>query len=244
MKIRNSPKFGFAVFLATTAMVSSLSAQSKAPRPFDVVIDDPKLPRVLLIGDSISIGYTVEVRNLLAGQANVHRPKENCASTKQGLEKIDKWLGDKRWDVIHFNWGLHDLKYINERGRLGDPKDPKFNQQVPVEQYRKNLKKLVIRMEKSAEVLIWRSTTPVPEEGANGRIPGDSRIYNQVAHEVMQKLPKIQTDDLFAFVKPNQNQWKSSKGNVHFTKDANLKLAGKVAEAIKAALPPAPESGR
>ena len=59
---------------------------------FAPVTDDPALPRVLLIGDSISIGYTLGARNLLAGNANVHRPAANCASTLEGLANIDAWL--------------------------------------------------------------------------------------------------------------------------------------------------------
>jgi len=78
-----------------------------AMRPIE---DIPALPRVLLIGDSISIGYTVPVRELLKGAANVHRIPENGGPTTRGLERLDAWLGTNHWDVIHFNWGLHDLK--------------------------------------------------------------------------------------------------------------------------------------
>src|ERR1051325_9877533 len=84
---------------------------------FAPVTDRPGLPRVLLIGDSISIGYTVTVQKALAGKANVHRIPENGADTVNGLKKIESWLGDSHWDVIHFNWGLHDLKVTGDRGR-------------------------------------------------------------------------------------------------------------------------------
>jgi acyl-CoA thioesterase-1 len=85
------------------------SDANPAMRP---ITDDPKLPRVLLIGDSISIGYTLEVRKLLAGKANVHRNPGNGGPTINGLARLDEWLGTSRWDVIHFNWGLHDLKVL------------------------------------------------------------------------------------------------------------------------------------
>ncbi|MGC9318533.1 MAG: SGNH/GDSL hydrolase family protein, partial [Armatimonadota bacterium] len=76
-----------------------------APPPFQPIEDDPELPRVLLIGDSISVGYTLPVRSILEGTANVHRIPENGGPTARGLERIEDWLGDERWDVIHFNWG-------------------------------------------------------------------------------------------------------------------------------------------
>lgn len=93
--------------------------------------DVPGLPRVLLIGDSISIGYTLPVRELLKGRANVHRPPTNCGSTHSGMGGLEKWVGTSRWDVIHFNWGMHDLKLMAS-GR----------QNVPLPLYEKNLREL------------------------------------------------------------------------------------------------------
>ena len=84
-------------------------AAKRKPDPvFQQIEDDPTLPRVLLIGDSISIGYTLPVRELLKGKANLHRPPTNCSSTASGLKNLDAWLGQGKWDVIHFNFGLHD----------------------------------------------------------------------------------------------------------------------------------------
>jgi len=53
---------------------------------------EPALPRVLLIGDSISIGYTAPVRQLLAGRADVRRVNGNASSSGYGLEHLDRWL--------------------------------------------------------------------------------------------------------------------------------------------------------
>ena len=85
--------------------------------------DQPGLPRVLLIGDSISIGYTIPVRNLLKGKVNVHRIPTNGGPTIKGLNQIEAWIGKKKWDVIHFNWGLHDLKYMGPNGENLFPKE-------------------------------------------------------------------------------------------------------------------------
>jgi len=46
--------------------------KERKPSPaFAKIEDEPGLPRVLIIGDSISIGYTLDVRALLKGKANV-----------------------------------------------------------------------------------------------------------------------------------------------------------------------------
>ena len=68
----------------------------------DIPIDQA-LPNVLILGDSISIGYTRQVREGLKGQANVIRPNANCGDTRHGLAQIETWLGDGKWQVIHFN---------------------------------------------------------------------------------------------------------------------------------------------
>jgi hypothetical protein len=67
------------------------------------------LPRVLLIGDSISGGYQKEVKRLLEGKAVVVKNPGNAEYTGTGLKKLHEWLGDEKWDVIHFNWGLWDM---------------------------------------------------------------------------------------------------------------------------------------
>ena len=70
--------------------------------------DNPDLARVLIIGDSISIGYTPLVRGLLKDEANVHRPTTNCRWSEHGATELPKWIGLGKWDVIHFNFGLWD----------------------------------------------------------------------------------------------------------------------------------------
>jgi len=183
---------------------------------FAAIQDDPALPRVLLIGDSISIGYTVPVQKALAGKANVHRPAANCGTTTKGLENLNEWLGDGHWDVIHFNWGLHDL------------------QQMSLEQYEKNLRELVTRLKKSGAVLVWCSTTPVPVMGPGRKNNEDVKAYNATAKRIMDENG-IQIDDLFAFSLPQINDIQIPK-NVHFTAHGYRSLAEQVTASILAAL--------
>ena len=109
------------LLIAAILVTPNLHAQAKKPKRkpnpiFAPVKDDPKLPRVLLIGDSISIGYTLPTREFLKGKANLHRIPTNGGPTTKGLASIEAWLGKGKWDVIHFNWGLHDLKYMGPNG--------------------------------------------------------------------------------------------------------------------------------
>ena len=202
--------------------------------PMAPVTDVEGLPRVLLIGDSISIGYTLPVRKALEGKVNVHRPRTNCGPTTKGLQGIDEWLAtggsDKKWDLIHFNWGLHDLKYMGPNGEnLADPKAADSKQQVPPDEYRKNLQQLVDRLQETGATLIWRNTTPVPE-GSKGRATGHSQQYNEIAREIMEK-EKIQIQDLYSFTMKDQENLQK-KADVHYTGAGSQALGEEVATLI------------
>ncbi|MDF1826510.1 MAG: SGNH/GDSL hydrolase family protein [Verrucomicrobiales bacterium] len=225
--------------LFSDANAQTVAVKKKAPNPALAPVEDVEgVPRVLLIGDSISIGYTVAVRDLMKGKANVHRPLTNCGPTTKGLESIDDWLktgGEgKSWDVIHFNWGLHDLKYMGPEGEnLSDPDSPKSAPQVSQEDYRKNLTSLVETMKATGATLIFRNTTPVPA-GARGRVVGDSVIYNAIAAEVMNEAG-VQVHDLYSFAKEHEAEIQK-KADVHYTPEGSIALAEEVVRVISAAL--------
>src|SRR5579883_3438603 len=200
---------------------ASLAAQAPPNPAFVEIQDTPGLPRVLLIGDSISIGYTLPVRQLLAGQANVHRILTNGGPTSNGIAHLEDWLDAGKWDVIHFNFGLHDLKIMEARKR-----------QVPLAQYEQNLRQIVSRLQRTGARLIWASTTPVPEGPVNPpRDPADVPAYNHVARKVMQAAG-IPIDDLYALVLPQEDRIQQPH-NVHFTEAGYQALAAQVAAVIR-----------
>ncbi len=164
-----------AVPVCLTLVLGTLTrGEARAASPLAPIKDDPALPRVLLIGDSISIGYTLPTRALLAGEVNVHRPPVNCGNTTYCLRDIDKWLGSGRWDVIHFNFGIHDIKC---------PKRDGVNK-TRLARYEKNLRGIVGRLKKTGAALIWCSTTQSPE-AVCGAPAEDFVTYNSAAKKVM-----------------------------------------------------------
>ncbi|PTY06056.1 SGNH/GDSL hydrolase family protein [Verrucomicrobia bacterium LW23] len=199
---------------------------------------DPALPNVLLLGDSISIGYQPFVTKALAGVANVYRikgseemtvrPKNGLRlSTDSALANLDGWLGNVKFSVIHFNWGLHDVKQ-----QSGKP-----TQQVPLEEYKTNLRQLVHRLKATGARLIWATTTPVPpgaDQGPTGRKAAAELPYNEAALQIM-KEEGIPVNDLHALVAPRLKE-AQRPANVHFT-DAGSKMLGEqVAGEIRKAL--------
>jgi lysophospholipase L1-like esterase len=182
---------------------------------WDFVKDDPKLPRVLLIGDSVSRGYTQPTRKALAGKANVHRAPANCGPTASGLKNLGIWLGDAKWDVIHFNFGIHDRA-------------------TPAADYVKRLEEIVVRLEKTGAKLVWASTTPIPDNPAQKQTAASVVEKNALAAEVMKKHG-IPTDDLFAAMTPRLAEFQPPL-DVHFTGAGYDFLGATVGEAILARL--------
>ena len=187
---------------------------------WDFVADNPKLPRVLLIGDSVSRGYTQAVRKELAGKVNVHRAPANCGPTGSGLKNLDVWLGTGKWDAIHFNFGIHD--------RATAP-----------ELYEKNLEELVTRLKATGAKLVWASTTPIPPDTKDGETASAAIVEkNKIAARVMQKNGVV-IDDLHAWMLPDTAKFQNPK-DVHFSGPGYERLAQRVARVIETALPPVP----
>ncbi len=198
---------------------------------------DPSLPNVLIIGDSISISYLLPVRKRLDGIANVIRPVANCESTLTILENLDRWLGQTKWAVIHFNAGLHDLAHVQSEGVA-----PGKQTMVPVENgprwvsidaYRSNLERIVERLKKTGARLIFATITPVPG-GAKSRVPEDVARYNEVALAVMREQG-VQIDDLYSAVVESAYQYQKPQ-DVHFYPEGSDILANRGASSIKARL--------
>ena len=200
-------------------------------RPWTGKFEPAPLPLVLIIGDSISIDYFKPLQERLKDIAVVHHNQGNAQHTAYGLRKLNEWLGDTRWNVIHFNFGLHDLKYVDARGRNTSVETGK--QQIPVDQYERNLDEIVERLKKTGAKLIFATTTPVPD-GTGFRAKGDAVIYNRAAERVMKKHG-VRIDDLYSFALPLLTEIQMDS-NVHFNPKGSELLAEQVANSILKAL--------
>lgn len=182
---------------------------------WDFVEDDPKLPRILLIGDSVSRGYTMTVRKQLTGKVNVHRAPANCGPTATGLKRMHVWLGDGNWDLIHFNFGIHDRN-------------------TPLDDYTKRLEQLIEIMQKTGAKLVWCSTTPIPDVPEKKWTAKSIVTRNQAAANLMKKH-KVAINDLFTAITPHLAAMQNPQ-DVHFNSKGYRFLGEKVAEYIESHL--------
>ncbi|WP_199098693.1 SGNH/GDSL hydrolase family protein [Dyella sp. ASV21] len=193
-------------------------------------------PRVLIIGDSLSQGYTPYVARQLAGGATVTRIDENGQSSAYGAQWVDTWLGDTKWDVITFNFGQWDICYRNPDLPSEDNRD-KVHGVIAVspDPYRRNLERIVARLKQTKARLLWVSTTVVPE-GEPCRKPEDAIRYNQIAKAVMD-ANDIATVDLYSPTARFEPSLFKRPHNVHYSAAGYQRLGEIVAQAIDAALP-------
>ncbi|OWK43489.1 GDSL-type esterase/lipase family protein [Fimbriiglobus ruber] len=199
------------------------SAQQPQKPPAD-------LPRVLLLGDSIRIGYAPLVAKKLEGIATVVHPgQENCADTPSTLAGLDKWLtAANKPTVVHFNCGLHDLKF--------DKKTKQY--QVPVEKYEKNLKEIVAKLQGATPHVVFASTTPIVDarhaarKAAFDRTEADVKTYNEAAIRAMTAAG-VPVNDLHRIVADGGPDTLLGPDGTHYTPAGYDRLADAVADCIK-----------
>jgi len=110
--------------------------------------------KILLIGDSISMGYAPAVMRELSDVAEVVRIPDNGGTSANVLAHLDEWLGDTQPEAVSLNCGLHDI--VRERGGSAC--------QVPLGPYEDNLRAILSKLAPAGPRAAWVTTTPVIEE--------------------------------------------------------------------------------
>ncbi len=174
------------------------------------------LPRVLLIGDSITGGYKDGVRDELRGKMNVtYWISSYCVTSPGYLRLLSFYLDEAEYAVIHFNNGLHSLSTPPidwERG------------------FRAALK--LIRAKQPKAKLVWASSTPLKDEAKTEK----AKTLNAIASKVIAEMGGIATDDLFALMCPLDRElnWRDT---YHFKPGAITQQVKQVAVSCLSALP-------
>ena len=184
------------------------------------------LPLVVLIGDSIRIGYQDHVASQLAGRAEVWVPEENGGDSRNILAHLDQWVFSRHPDLVHVNCGLHDLK------RAFGAKS-----EVPLDEYERNVRQILQRLQRELDGgVVWATTTPVDENWHHqnkgfDRLEADVEAYNAAARAVAEDLG-VPIDDLFAVVEREGKARLLTQDGVHFTEEGSHLLGRAVAECV------------
>ncbi|VVP19382.1 hypothetical protein PS858_03726 [Pseudomonas fluorescens] len=183
---------------------------------------------VLIVGDSISMGYTPFVQQIMGDKANVSHYDDNSRDTNYGLANIDTWIGSTKWDVISFNFGIWDMGKVHplypNQGHNGPVA-------VPLAQYESNLDAIITKLKLTNAKLVWQTITIIPE-GEPNRYAGDEDPYNAVAVRVMKKHG-IPVNDLHTLTKAFPAELFREPHDVHYNDAGYKKIAESVAASIK-----------
>ena len=188
----------------------------------------PRLPKVVLVGDSIRLGYASRVAERLSGKAVVISPAENGGDSANVLAHLDERVLRQKPDVVHLNCGLHDLKRSKTDG----------HHQVALDRYAENLRRIVARIrEETDATLVFADTTPILDErhakrGAGfDRTEADVRRYNATASRIMGELG-VPVHDLHWVVEKEGPESMLGPDGTHNTAAGSDRLAEAVADCV------------
>jgi lysophospholipase L1-like esterase len=198
--------------------------------------DAPSLPKIVLVGDSIRLGYASHVATQLSGKAVVVSPKPNGGDSSNVLKHLDEWVIREQPAIVHFNCGIHDTKQSKETGTF----------QVSPEQYEANLRQIVSRLRNETKAtVIFATTTPILDDRAGelrktatyALTDAATKQYNDIARKVMTEL-KVPVNDLRRVLPDAATTAElMTTDGVHFTAKGNEKLAAAVSERLLEHLP-------
>jgi len=193
---------------------------------------DPALPNLLSLGDLTSVEYQRPLMEALKGKANVHHPP-NWAGPSRNWNRLHHYVGkldqaEPTWDVITFNYGIHDDK-------------------VSREDYQENLRYAIRQLQRTGAKLVWVNSAPIPNgypagdpnQPLRGRVRGRMNLQNQWATTVLKEFPEVGVCDLWQLIKDQENEryadwWKGD--SVSFNYLESVPLGRKVAESAMRAI--------
>jgi len=163
--------------------------------------------KVLFLSGPVQQAIVKAASKELQGQVQIKSAEFTANDSGSALANLDKLIGDEKWDLIYFNFGIGDLFYKDPKTReiRAMSKNSGGVRVSTPEQYEKNLDLLVQRLKKTGARLLWGSTTPLvtvdffPSFKGNLFEANSEVGYNEIASKVM-KRHGVSVVDLHAYV--------------------------------------------
>ena len=186
------------------------------------------MKKIVLIGDSVRMGYDKYVKEALAGVAEVYYPNENCRYALNVLRFLHEWKKSGEWpsdvDLVHWNAGLWDVLEL-----FGDgPLSTKEFYEYTIPRIDKRLRMLF----PNAKIVFATSTSVIEKEsGVNfTRHNSTIREYNEAAVRALKDTDTV-INDLYTTSELAPKEVRSDW--VHFrTKEGAEYMGGKVISVI------------
>ena len=190
------------------------------------------MKKVLLLGDSIRMGYQQYVKEELAGEYEVKYPEDNGRFAAYTLWQVNqelKWNPDI--ELVHFNNGYWDMNI----------EAPMTEAIHPVEEYVSFLRRIVTLCRQCGAKVVFATTVPILEDGAAGDNTGVQgtinysnewvKTYNAAAVKLMEEL-KVPVNDLYALCMEDDRRYKC-EDLLHLSEEGSRRCAAQVAQFIR-----------
>lgn len=183
-----------------------------------------KRKTVLILGDSISMGYREYVKEALADRADVVYFEENGRFAKYTLHMLNQYIRlNGVPDIVHWNNGIWDLT-------VEPPLDGNF---TPLPEYVSHLKRIIwLLREAKVGAFIFATSTFAKNRPEQPR--EDTERYNAAALAVMAD-EGVEVNDLATLVKENLDEF-ICEDNLHLNETGYRACAAKVVKAIESHL--------
>lgn len=183
------------------------------------------MKKILLLGDSIRMGYQESVKKELGSSFDCRFSAENGRFAKFTLNELDRIFEecckDGNPDLIHWNNGLWDSAIVcREDGIFTDP-----------DEYEKYMRLLIRELRKRSGKVVFATTTPVRSGSLNQKLEY-IRCLNARILPVM-KSENIPVNDLYSFVEPEMETL-IGPDCIHLTESGRAKVGKEVADFIRA----------
>lgn len=204
------------------------------------------MKNVLLIGDSIRLGYQSRLQEILGENVKIYAPQENCRFTKYALWGMFSWydgFGRPKIDAAQWNNGIWDIHRVTADGQLF----------TPIDEYEEYQRRMVIQMRSYTDKVIFANSTPggkaldaqhpinplVNTEQNFGKVPltarmdewnADIKRYNERAEKVMKEM-NVPVNDFYSAIMADTEKYVCADG-VHMTPEGYDLLAHMTAEKI------------
>ena len=192
----------------------------------------PKLPKVLLLGDSIRMSYQPHVARLLSDRAEVVGPADNCQYSLYTLSSLDGWITALgKPDIVHWNNGIHDSGHNPARSPI----------QIPIDVYRTNLESILDGLTALTPNVIWATITPVHpgrpfRETEWAWCNEEIDQYNEVAQTLIESRGVL-INDLHTLVWNNVSEF-LSEDQLHLSESGQEVCARAVVDCVATFLSP------
>ena len=194
------------------------------------------MKRVLLLGDSIRMGYDEYVKELLAGEFEVvYDDVDNGRFAAYTLWQANQFFKNYgRFDVVHWNNGYWDM----------NAEAPMTEAIHPVDEYVYFLGRILKEIRRNGAVPVFATTTPILSKEAAAEVTVEGitpfvydnewvRKYNEAAVKFM-KSEGVMINDLYALCSEDRHFYKCPD-LLHLTEEGYRRCAEKTAQTIREA---------